>query len=62
MACDVLRWHAAGAFAESGFIASLFVCGKRALGMREEIGAITAKGEHEQQLRIQTRRWNVVCS
>ena len=35
MTSDVLRGHAAGAFGESGFVASLLVGSKFALGMRE---------------------------
>jgi hypothetical protein len=42
MAGDVLRGNAAGALGERGVVASLFVGGEFALGMRVEVGAVAA--------------------
>ena len=60
MARDVLCWEASGAFAESRFVAALFIASEFALGMRVEVGAVAAKGEHQQQFRVHARRGNVI--
>ena len=57
---DVLRGHAARAFGEGCFVTRLFFGGEFALRMREEIGAIAAEREHQEQLGVQSRRGNVV--
>jgi hypothetical protein len=60
MARDVLRWDASATFGESGFVAPLLVIGEFAFGVRMEVGAIAAQGEHQKKLRVQARRGNVI--
>jgi len=59
---DVLRWHSPPSIGERGIVARLFLGCKFALGMREEIGAITIQREHEEQFGVQTWGWDVVRS
>jgi hypothetical protein len=59
---DVLRWHSPPSIGERGIVARLFLGCKFALGMREEVGAITIQREHEEQFGVQTWGWDVVRS
>jgi hypothetical protein len=59
MSGDVLRRYAGGSARESIIIPLHFVSGEYTLGMRIEIGAIAIEREHDEEFRVQARRWNL---
>jgi len=58
---DVLGWDSLGALLESFLVARLFFGCEFTLGMSEEICAIAAQSEHQEQLGVHARRANPGC-
>jgi len=62
MAGDVLCGHALGALGEGFVVAGVFLGTEFALGMGVKVSAIATEREHEEGLRVESRRGNVLGS